>query len=115
MSFTTESVLTIVAALVGLPAIWSLVIDVLKWAGAIADGDAGKWSAAFNLITLLVVAAVIQFYPSVDVTAVDAQLAEIAKFAALAFGYIVQIFGSKAVHGMLATKGWTFSHSSPQG
>lgn len=107
-------ILAVIAGLVGLPALWSLLIDILKWAGIVTDGNAGKWSAALNLITLIGVTVVVQFFPDLNIGNVDNKLVEIAKFATLIFGYFIQILDTKAVH-LLTTKvlGITaFSYSS---
>ncbi len=102
-----ETILTLVAGLVGWPALWALLVDVLKWAGVVRDGDAGRWAAAGNLIALLVLAGVVNFYPQFDVAAADQQAAEFAKFLALVFGYIVQIVSAKSAHGAYADRfGW---------
>lgn len=95
---TVEQVLTVIAGLVGAPALLALLINVLKWAGVVTDGTAGKWSAAFNLIVLIVVAAVLQFYPKINIPNVDQALLELVKFAALIFEYIIQITVTKATH-----------------
>lgn len=96
-------VLTVIAGLVGLPALWALLIDILKWAGLVVDDTAGKWSAAFNLVTLIVVAVIVQFFPTVAIPNVDGKLMEIVKFMTLIFGYITQIVGTKGFH-LLYTK-----------
>jgi len=103
--FEMNTVLVVVASLVGVPALWSLLIEVLKYAGVVNDGTAGKWSAALNLITLLVVAAVTQFYPQVDVSRVDQQIVEVVKFCALIFGYMAQILTAKGAHALYVRAG----------
>lgn len=95
---TVEQVLQVVAALVGVPALLALLIDVLKWAGLLPDGVAPKVSAGLNLLVLVVAAVILQFYPQVDVGGVDAALMEIVKFAALIFSYVIQIVETKSFH-----------------
>jgi hypothetical protein len=91
-------VLTIAGAMIGLQLLISLGVDVLKWAGVIKDGTAGKWSAALNLLGLAFIAVTLVVNPLFDFAALDAQLVDIAKFLTLIFGYIVQIAGTKRVH-----------------
>ncbi len=93
--------LTIVGSMVGLQLIISLVINVLKWGGAISDGVAGKWSAALNLCGVAVIAVVIYINPVFDFTKLDSQLVDIARFGALLFGFVVQFAGTKYVHQMV--------------
>ena len=93
-----DVVLTIAGSMVGAQMLISLLVDVLKWAGVVTDGTAGKWSAALNLVGLAVIAAVLGLYPSFDFSKLDTQLVDIAKFLALLFGYIVQIAGTKRLH-----------------
>ncbi len=102
-----DSILAVVAGLVGLPALWSVVIDLLKYFGVVNDGTAGKWSAGFNIVTLIAVAVLVNFLPSFDFAGVDSALAEIAKFLALLGGYILQIFITNKVHK--ATNIYSFS------
>jgi len=101
MHITTEIVLAVLAASVGIPAAIALLIDVFKWAGVINEGNAGKASAALNLIALIVVAVLLQFYPRVDVPSADKALLEIVKFATLIFQYILQITISRQTHKLV--------------
>jgi hypothetical protein len=93
-----DKVLEICGGLAGVFALVALLINVLKWAGAVNDGTAGKWSAAINLVVLIAVAVIFKLYPSFDFAGVDAQIAEFARVAAILFTYIVQIVGTKQVH-----------------
>lgn len=93
-----DLLLTIAGSMVGLQLLISLCVNVLKWAGVITDGTAGKWSAALNLIGLAVIAVTIGLNPGLDFAALDVQLVDIARFGALVFSYIVQIAGTKWMH-----------------
>ena len=93
-----DQVLTIALSMVGFQLLISLCINVLKWAGVINDGTAGKWSAALNLVGVAVVAVTIGYNPAFDFAKLDAQLIDIARFGALVFTYIVQIAGTKYMH-----------------
>jgi hypothetical protein len=108
-----DNILKIVEGLVGTFALIALLINVLKWAGVVNDGTAGKWSAALNLVVLITVTVVFKLYPSFDFGSLDAQIAEFAKVAGIVFAYIIQLVGSKGVHtamvrGLRIT---AFSHS----
>jgi hypothetical protein len=100
---TLEQLYVIAAALVGLQLLISFLIDVLKYAGVVNDGTSGKWSATFNLITLVGVAIWLKFFPAFDLYAVDKQLLELAKALIVVFAYITQIVGTKAVHTIAAS------------
>jgi len=104
-----ETVLLIVAALVGLPALWALLIDIGKWAGIVTDTNAGKWSAALNLVSLIAVAISVNFFPNLNVPGVDTKIFEIVKFGTLIFGYMIQIFGSKLTHKLVLSRVTAFS------
>ncbi len=93
-----DVVLLIVESLVGTFALVALLISVLKFVGVVHDGDAGKWSAAANLVIVVAVAVVFKLYPSFDFGSVDAQIGEFARVAAIVFAYIVQLLGSRSVH-----------------
>lgn len=105
-------VLTIAGAMVGAQALISLLIDVLKWAGAIGDGDAGKWSAGLNLLGIGGIATALAINPTFDFPALDNHLMIIAQFLTLVFGYIVQLVSTKRIH-QFAVRGLgvqAFSH-----
>jgi hypothetical protein len=99
---TLEQLYVVAASLVGLQLFLSFLIDVLKYAGVVNAGTAGKWSAVFNLVTLIGVAVYLKFFPTFDIVAVDNQLLELAKVLGLIFAYITQIIGTKAVHQVAA-------------
>jgi len=102
-----EQLGAIAVTLVGLQFLQSFVIDVLKYTGVVNDGTAGKWSAAFNLITLIVVAGWLKFFPTVDIHAIDNQLLELAKVLIYVFTYVTQVVGTKRVHQIAAIQSFT--------
>ena len=112
LGLTVEQLTAIAIALVGLQLICSFVIDVLKYTGVVNEGTSGKWSAAFNLVTLLIVAVWLKLFPSVDIYALDNQLFEFAKLCIYIFTFVTQIVGTKAVHqvavGQLGMKAFSF-------
>lgn len=93
-----DVVLTIAYSMVGLQLLISLLVNVLKWAGVIADGTAGVWSAGFNVGGLAVIAVTLAYNPAFDFIKLDAQLVDIARFGALLFGALVQVAGTKLLH-----------------
>ena len=93
-----NEITTVAVSLLGLQLATSWLIDVLKYAGVVDDGTAGKWSAAFNLLTLAGVAVWMKFYPEFDIHSLDNQIGELAKLLGLIFAYITQMIGTKAVH-----------------
>lgn len=96
-----DNILLIIEGLTGTFALIALLINILKWAGVVNDGTAGKWSAAANLVVLLAVTIVFKLYPQFNFGSIDAQIAEFAKVAGIVFAYIIQIIGSKGVHNAL--------------
>lgn len=114
VGLTTDQLVNVAVTLVGLQLMCSFLIDVLKWAGVITDGTSGKWSAAFNLLTLIGVAVWLKFFPTFDIYAADKQLLELAKLLTYVFAYITQIIGTKAVHwfsvNTLGIKVFTFKN-----
>lgn len=96
-----EQIVDIAGGLVGVSAAVGLVLDVLKWAGALPNGYAGKVSAAVNLGLLIVVAFVLKLYPAFDFGAADAQIGAFAQMAGVVFLYIVQLTASKQTHNLL--------------
>lgn len=93
-------VLTLFAGLVGLPALWSVVIDLLKFAGIVQDGNAGMFNAAFSMLSLLAIAIAVNYFPQVNIPSIDASLIEIAKFAGLLLSFLTQIFVAKGTHSL---------------
>lgn len=94
--------LTIVAGLVGLPLLWSVVIDVLKLLGVVTDRTAGQWSAGFSILSLLMVLVAINFFPQFDLHVADTLLGEIAQFATIILGFLTQILVARGTHAVTA-------------
>lgn len=101
MGLSLDQVLSIAGSLVGLSAVIGLLLDVLKWAGVLNAGWAGKVSAVINLAVLIGIAAMLKFYPTFDFTAADVQFAEFAKTFSVVFAYIVQLISAKSFHNFL--------------
>ena len=108
---TIDELATVAAGLVGLQLLQALVIDVLKYVGVVDVGTSGKWSAAFNLFTLIGVAVYLKLFPTFDIHTIDNQLLEFAKVAAIVFTYVTQIIGTKRFHGAAVQLGVGVSQS----
>ena len=91
-------VLVIAGSMFGLQLLISVAVDLLKEAGVVDYGMAGKWSAVFNLFALFGISVLIGLYPGFDFPAIDAQLMDIARFAGLLLAYLVQIKGTQSLH-----------------
>src|SRR5574343_1756338 len=82
---------SVAGTLLGMAALIALVINVLKWAGVVSDGVAGKLQAAANLLVLAVVAVALRWYPDVDLHAIDIQIADFVVVASLLFAWFTQV------------------------
>lgn len=113
IGLTPDELVAVAVTLVGLQLLLSFVIDVGKYIGLVDDGTAGKWSAVFNLVTLIFVAAWLKFFPTVDIYAIDNQLLELAKVLIYVFAYVTQLIGTKRVHKYVVSLGArAFTYSS---
>ncbi len=93
-----EQAVTLFSALVGVPFVIGLIVDILKQVGVVTPGTAGVWSAGFNLAALLGLAVLMKFVPGIDVATWDAQILELAKAIVLIVTWIMQLFGTKGAH-----------------
>jgi len=110
---TLDQVLSVAGSMVGLWALLSLAINVLKVAGVVDPGTAGKWSAVFNLLAIGAVAYILGSNPAFDFAKFDTSLQIIAQFGALVLAYLVNVMGAKALHTVqvkgLGIDAFTFS------
>ena len=79
-------------------AVVALLVDVFKRFGLVKDGDAGKWSAAFNLIGLVGFAAYFMLNPAVPFSAVDETLKLVLDISLVVLAYVDQLDFSTLVH-----------------
>lgn len=93
-----DQVLIIAASLIGLWAVLSLIVNVLKTVGVVDPGTSGKWSAALNLAAIIGIAAVLAAKPDFDFAALDVQLQIVAEFGSLLLVYLTNILGTQAMH-----------------
>ena len=100
--------------LVGFAAFVAAVVNVLKYFGVVADGDAPKVAAGLNLIGLIGLFLLEVFLPGTSIDAIDAQFGAVAVLVALLLSFVVQMGVSKLTH--IAIKGVPligFSHNTP--
>lgn len=96
-----DQVLAIATGLIGVPFFIQFVINVLKTTGVVKDGDAGRWSAALNLLLLGLIVYALKAYPQFDFASADKQIEEFTRFASLCFVYIIQVVSTKSWHNAL--------------
>jgi hypothetical protein len=88
-------------SLVGVAALISAIIDVLKTLGVVADGTAGRWSAGLNLVAFAVLVYFAIFQPQIATQVLDGYAGQIAMILLFVLGYLVQIFTASGVHDQL--------------
>ena len=98
MGVDPEQIALIAGGLVGVPALVFLLIDVLKWAGVINDGIAGKLSAVFHFAIYAALVVQFKLHPTFDVLAFDAKVFEFVNMAVIVFGYITSLVTTKQFH-----------------
>lgn len=95
---TLDQVLVIAGSMVGLWALLSLFVNILKVVGVVDPGTAGKWSAALNLLSMVGIAYVLATNPAFDFVKFDASLQTVAQFGGLILGYLINVLGTQALH-----------------
>lgn len=114
---TLDNILLVFGALVGWPALVALTIDILKLAGVVEDGTAGKWSLGLNLLGFVLVGVGVGFYPNIDIPGLDARLLEIVQIAAYILAVLTQIFVTRQAHFLYiktSVGAKYFSYSTPR-
>lgn len=96
-----DQVLVIAGSLVGLWAVFALVVNILKVVGVVDPGTAGKWSAALNLLGVIGIAFVLASNPTFDFLSLDAKLKIIAEFGSMILVLVVNMLGTQAMHNMM--------------
>lgn len=91
----------VAGGLIGVQMLGALVIDVLKYVGAVNAGSSGKWSAAIQLVVWFAIVVWFKLYPEFDIYGADAKLLEFVKVVAVVFAYITQLIGAKSAHVFL--------------
>lgn len=88
-------------SLVGIAALVAVLINILKTFGVVADGTAGRWSAALNLIAFSALVFFAVFQPQIALEVLDGYAGQIATILLFVLGYLIQIFVSPATHEKL--------------
>lgn len=99
---TVLAILVQVGSLVGVAAAIAALINVGKQFGWVKDGQAGAYSATFNLIALGVLVAFKLYRPDVLLEDVDVQLGAFAQIMGLLLTLVAQIKVSSSTHTTLA-------------
>jgi hypothetical protein len=87
--------------LAGFAALIAAIINILKTAGLIKDGQAQSYSAGFNLVGLAALFFLQVYRPDLDVGGLDGNAQQIAEILTIVFGYVVQLGGAKLAHSVL--------------
>jgi hypothetical protein len=95
-----QEILTIIGGLVGLPALWSVFIDILKLCGVVNDGNAPKWNAGFSIALVVLVAIAVNFFPNFDIAKADSLFGELSQFLAYIVALVAQVVVAKATHAV---------------
>lgn len=90
-----QSLLVIGSALVGLPALITVVINILKAINIVKDGDAQKWSLVLNLVGIYALMTWKVLDPTANIQVADESIAAIAKL----IGVFAQLFIQTKVSG----------------
>ena len=82
--------------LVGIAALFAILINLSKIAGWVTDGTSQTWSALLNLVGFVAFVILRLFKPEFDFEGMDAQAAALANVAAYVIAYVLQLLSSKA-------------------
>lgn len=96
--------------LLGFAALVAVLVGAVKKYFKLPDGWAGRASAALNLVGLIVFTGIGLFAPDVDVSALDAQLADLAKYLSIVFAYLLQLLTSEGTYQVLSKAKLAYSH-----
>lgn len=96
-----NDLVTQLGALAGFGALVAVVVNLLKQAGVVADGQAGTWSAGLNLVGLVALFVLRVFAPAQDVGQLDGVAAGIAQALQAVAALVIQLGGAKAAHALL--------------
>lgn len=94
------------SSLAGFGALIGFLINILKTAGVIKDGQAVAWSTGLNLLGLIGLFVIGLAAPAVDLSAIDSQVAQFVQVGLVVFAYVLQLLGAKVGH--IAVRGTPF-------
>lgn len=88
-------------ALAGVGAFVALLVNVLKTAGVVHDGDAKTWATGLNLVGLVALYILRLVRPDVELAQVDQVAATVAQIGVLVLGLVAQLGVSQATHAIV--------------
>ena len=83
-----EDFIFLFGALVGLPTFITVVVNILKKVGLVKDGYGEQWAQWMNFVAFIALFVVGQFFPEVDLGAVDEFALQIANLGAFALALL---------------------------
>jgi hypothetical protein len=104
LKFITDVIMLVLGkweAFLGVVALITILVNVLKWAGVVKDGTASVWSMVLNGIGMVTFIVVKIVKPDTDLMILDTNMSLIAQVLSLLFTYVLQLGGSKLVHFIL--------------
>jgi hypothetical protein len=87
--------------LVGVAGVITVLVNLLKLIGWVADGTSDTWIAVLNLVAFVTLAAIKVFNPQITTAILDEQAARLATLGVFALGYLTQIIGSKQIYKLI--------------
>ena len=96
-----ENLLIIFCTLVGWGALVTFVINTGKRMGYVKDGDAPAWSGGLNLIGLVGVFVLQMFFPQLNITLLDTNLAALVNVARVMVGFVLEMGASRLTHNVI--------------
>ena len=94
-----EQLVTLLLSLGGVGTLVAAIVNALKSAGVVKDGQAQTFVLGFNLLGLVVLFVLGIFAPSTDLSQLDSTAAQVAQLLTIVVGLVVQFGGSKLAHG----------------
>lgn len=86
------------AGLVGFGMLISFIVSVLKYTGVIVDGTSDKWVAGFNLVGIVAVVIIVNFFPQVNLPAIDEKIMGLVGVLNYIWSYMLTLLGSKMAY-----------------
>ena len=93
-------------ALIGMAALIAVLINLLKVANVVQEGDSVKWSAGLNLLGLVTIFLLKLWKPDLSIEMVDGTAGSVATVLTVILTYISQLGWSKLAHFTLKKIPW---------
>lgn len=87
--------------LVGFGGLLALLINVLKYFGAIKDGQATTYATGLNILGLIGLYVLRIFKPDFDLSGLDAQMQSFVTVGTAVFAFVIQMASSKGIHALI--------------